>query len=38
MRRMMETSSISMNANSFIEVPKLIIKFKVQHSKFKVKK
>lgn len=30
MRRMMETSSISMNANSFIEAPKLIIKFKVQ--------
>ena len=25
-----------MNANSFIEAPKLIIKFKVQHSKFKV--
>lgn len=36
MRRMMETSSISMNANSFIEAPKLIIKFKVQSSMFKV--
>ena len=32
----METSSISMNANSFIEAPKLIIKFKVQCSMFKV--
>jgi len=27
-----------MSANSFIEAIKLIIKFKVQHSKFKVKK
>ena len=27
-----------MNANSFMEAPKLIIKFKVQCSKFKVKK
>ncbi len=35
---MMETSSIPMSANSFIEAIKLIIKFKVQHSKFKVKK
>ena len=34
----METSSIPMSANSFIEAIKLIIKFKVQHSKFKVKK
>ena len=38
MRRMMETSSISMSANSFIEAIRLIIKFNVQHSKFKVKK
>ena len=35
---MMETSSIPMSANSFIEARRLIIKFKVQHSKFKVKK
>lgn len=35
---MMETSSIPMSANSFIGAIKLIIKFKVQHSKFKVKK
>jgi protocatechuate 3,4-dioxygenase beta subunit len=35
---MMETSSIPMSANSFIEAIRLIIKFKVQHSKFKVKK
>ena len=34
----METSSISMSANSFIEAIRLIIKFNVQHSKFKVKK
>ena len=34
----METSSIPMSANSFIEAIMLIIKFKVQHSKFKVKK
>ena len=34
----METSSIPMSANSFIEAIRLIIKFKVQHSKFKVKK
>ncbi len=35
---MMETSSIPMSASSFIGAIKLIIKFKVQHSKFKVKK
>ena len=35
---MMETSSIPMSANSFIEAIRLIIKFNVQHSKFKVKK
>ena len=35
---MMEMLSIPMSANSFIEAIKLIIKFKVQHSKFKVKK
>ena len=35
---MMETLSTPMSANSFIEAIKLIIKFKVQHSKFKVKK
>ena len=35
---MMGTSSIPMSANSFIEAIRLIIKFKVQHSKFKVKK
>ena len=35
---MMETSSIPMSANSFIEAIRLIIKLKVQHSKFKVKK
>ena len=35
---MMETLSTSMSANSFIEAIRLIIKFKVQHSKFKVKK
>ena len=34
----MEMLSIPMSANSFIEAIKLIIKFKVQHSKFKVKK
>ena len=34
----METLSIPMSANSFIEATRLIIKFKVQHSKFKVKK
>ena len=34
----METSSIPMSASSFIEAIRLIIKFKVQHSKFKVKK
>lgn len=34
----METSSIPMSASSFIGAIKLIIKFKVQHSKFKVKK
>ena len=34
----METSSIPMSANSFIEAIRLIIKFTVQHSKFKVKK
>ena len=35
---MMEMLSIPMSANSFIEAIRLIIKFKVQHSKFKVKK
>ena len=35
---MMETSSIPLSASSFIGAIKLIIKFKVQHSKFKVKK
>ena len=35
---MMEMLSTPMSANSFIEAIKLIIKFKVQHSKFKVKK
>lgn len=35
---MMETLSIPMSANSFIEAIRLIIKFKVQHLKFKVKK
>ena len=35
---MMETLSTPMSANSFIEAIRLIIKFKVQHSKFKVKK
>ena len=35
---MMEMLSTPMSANSFIEVIRLIIKFKVQHSKFKVKK
>mgnify|MGYP007085024905 FL=1 len=35
---MMEMLSIPMSANSFIGAIKLIIKFKVQHSKFKVKK
>lgn len=34
----METLSIPMSASSFIGAIKLIIKFKVQHSKFKVKK
>lgn len=34
----METLSTPMSASSFIGVIKLIIKFKVQHSKFKVKK
>lgn len=34
----MEMLSIPMSANSFIGAIKLIIKFKVQHSKFKVKK
>ena len=34
----MEMLSTPMSANSFIEAIKLIIKFKVQHSKFKVKK
>ena len=34
----MEMLSIPMSANSFIEAIRLIIKFKVQHSKFKVKK
>ena len=35
---MMETLSIPMSASSFIGAIKLIVKFKVQHSKFKVKK
>lgn len=35
---MMEMLSTPMSANSFIEAIRLIIKFKVQHSKFKVKK
>lgn len=35
---MMETLSTPMSANSFIEAIRLIIKFKVQHSKFRVKK
>lgn len=35
---MMEMLSIPMSASSFIGAIKLIIKFKVQHSKFKVKK
>lgn len=35
---MMEMLSTPMSASSFIGVIKLIIKFKVQHSKFKVKK
>ena len=34
----METLSTPMSANSFIEAIRLIIKFKVQHSKFGVKK
>ena len=34
----METLSIPMSASSFIGAIKLIVKFKVQHSKFKVKK
>ena len=34
----METLSTPMSASSFIGAIKLIIKFKVQHSKFKVKK
>ena len=34
----METLSTPMSANSFIEAIRLIIKFKVQHSKFRVKK
>ena len=34
----METLSTPMSASSFIGAVKLIIKFKVQHSKFKVKK
>ena len=38
MRRLMETLSTPMSASSFIGAIKLIIKFKVQHSKFKVKK
>ena len=36
--RLMETLSTPMSASSFIGAIKLIIKFKVQHSKFKVKK
>ena len=35
---MMETLSTPMSASSFIGAIKLIIKFKLQHSKFKVKK
>ena len=35
---MMETLSTPMSASSFIGAIKLIIKFKIQHSKFKVKK
>ena len=35
---MMETLSTPMSASSFIGAIKLIVKFKVQHSKFKVKK
>lgn len=35
---MMEMLSTPTSANSFIEAIRLIIKFKVQHSKFKVKK
>ena len=35
---MMGTLSTPMSASSFIGAIKLIIKFKVQHSKFKVKK
>lgn len=35
---MMEMLSTPMSASSFIGAIKLIIKFKVQHSKFKVKK
>lgn len=35
---MMETLSTPMSASSFIGAIKLIIKFKVQHSKFRVKK
>ena len=34
----METLSTPMSASSFIGAIKLMIKFKVQHSKFKVKK
>ena len=34
----MEMLSTPTSANSFIEAIRLIIKFKVQHSKFKVKK
>ena len=34
----METLSTPMSASSFIGAIKLIVKFKVQHSKFKVKK
>ena len=34
----MTTLSTPMSANSFIEAIRLIIKFNVQHSKFKVKK
>lgn len=34
----METLSTPMSASSFIGAIKLIIKFKVQHSKFRVKK
>lgn len=35
---MMETLSTPMSASSFMGAIKLIIKFKVQHSKFRVKK